>query len=321
MKWEYYINLYVHTYCLGRGLAPSSLVAYEHELVCFQDYMMRKQAIENPCRTRMIDIHSYMEFLRKERNSKNWAVKRSVCVLKGFIKFLVSRGFINPDDLPTYLFPRIKNGSRVVKDILSRNEIKKILKSIGDKTVIDIRDKTIIYLLYSTGMRAGECEKLTGKDIDIEGASIKVRGKGGHERTIPLVKEAVRHLKRYLKVRGEVDPDKPFFKSRLRTNVTRKVIYQRLKIYVRRCRIFKRISPHNLRHTFARHAVESGMNVVCLRDLLGHKSITSTQQYISINLSDLRKAIEEFHPVKDILTSALDYLPDKVRLNFQRAPS
>ncbi len=316
--WDFWIHKYVHTHCLAVGMRGTTMIAYEGELYLFAQFSAKRRRKETPKEIKMQDIYKYIEYLRDDRNCKNWAVKRTVCVLKGFFKFMVADGHMDSDSLPVYSFPKVKSGSRTVKDTLSKKEIKKILRAIPESTVIGVRDKAIFYLLYSTGIRASECENLLVKDVDIEGASIKVSGKGGHERTIPLVKESVRLLKRYLKVRGEAKPHQPFFKSRLRSKLSRKSIYTRIKKYIRECHIHKRISPHNLRHTFARHAVEAGMNIVCLRDLLGHRSITSTQHYISINLSDLRKAVDLSHPVKDILTSVLDYLPDNVRMNFQR---
>ncbi|MDP7322208.1 MAG: tyrosine-type recombinase/integrase [Bacteriovoracaceae bacterium] len=318
--WDYYINLYVHSYCLGRGLAKTTLVAYELELDTFADYMINKELKDSPSVLKMGHIHSYTEYLRKDKQNSNWAVNRSVGVIKGFCKYLVAKGILSSEFFPIHHFPKMKRGYVKVRDVLSKNEIKKLLKIIPNDTVVGLRDKAIIYLLYSTGIRASECEGLKLQDVDLDSGIIKVKGKGGDERSIPLVKESIRLLKRYKKVRGETKSDKSFFRTRLRTGVTRKCIYDRLKKYMKTTRIFKRISPHNLRHTFAKHAVDSGMNIVNLRDLLGHRSIASTQRYLQTCLNDLRKAVDEIHPVKDILTSAIDYLPDDVRLNYQRSP-
>lgn len=318
--WDYLINTYVHKYCLGRGLRSTTLVAYELELEVFRDFMMRKHFKESPAEMRMSHIHSYTEYLRLEKGNSNWAINRSVGVVKGFCKFLVARDVINQEFFPVHHFPKLKRGHLKVRDVLSRNEMKKLLKIIPNNTVVGLRDKAMIYLLYSTGIRASECEGLKLQDVNLLDGVIKVTGKGGDERSIPLVKECIRLLKKYEKARGELKKDKPFFRTRLKTGVNRKCIYDRLKKYMRKTRIFKQISPHNLRHTFAKHAVESGMNIVNLRDLLGHRSISSTQRYLQTCLKDLRKAVDEMHPVKDILTSVLDYLPDDVRLNYQKTP-
>lgn len=318
--WDYYINSYIHTYCLGRGLAKSSLVAYELELEVYQAFMTKKQHVSCPRYSKISHIHSYTEYLRGEKGNSNWAINRSIGVVKGFYRYLVARGIVESDSFPVHHFPKLKRGHIKVRDVLSKNEVKKLLKIIPNDTVVGLRDKAIIYLLYSTGIRASECEGIKLKDIDFEGGLVKVKGKGGDERSIPLVKETIRLLKRYLSQRGGNDPNKPFFKTRLNTGVNRKCIYDRLKRYMRATRIFKSISPHNLRHTFAKHAVDSGMNIVNLRDLLGHRSISSTQRYIQTCFKDLRKAVDEMHPVKDLLASVLDYLPDEVRLNYQRKP-
>lgn len=318
--WDYYIQLYVHSFCLGRGLEKTTLVAYELELEVFQDFMSNRLFKESPVDTKMAHIHRYAEYLRGEKQNSNWAVNRSMGVVKGFYKYLVARGTINSEFFPVHHFPKMKRGHLKVRDVLSKNEMKKLLKNIPNDTILGIRDKAIIYLLYSTGMRASECEGIKCRDLDIESGVVKVKGKGGDERSIPLVKECVRLLKRYEKVRGQTKSDKPFFRTRLNTGVTRKCIYDRLKKYMQKTRIFKRISPHNLRHTFAKHAIDSGMNIVSLRDLLGHRSIASTQRYLQTCLKDLRRAVDEMHPVKDILTSVIDYLPSDVRLNYQRKP-
>jgi site-specific recombinase XerD len=182
-------------------------------------------------------------------------------------------------------------------------------------TVLGVRDKALLTLLYGTGIRASECAGLAEKDINWEEGLIRVTGKGGHERTVPLNEEVLHVMRQYRLARGGATPQEPFFRSREGKALSRNAIYERVRLSARKARIAKRVSPHRLRHTFATHLVQEGVGLVTLRDLLGHRQITSTQIYIHLTAQDLRKAADK-HPVGKLIQRMEELLPT-LKLPFQ----
>jgi site-specific recombinase XerD len=154
--------------------------------------------------------------------------------------------------------------------------------------------------------------------VDLDDLTIRVRGKGGHERTLPLNTQVASALGIYREKRGEVLPLTAFFQSRRGRGMGRGAIYDRVKRYAIQSRIPKRVSPHRLRHTFATHLVKAGVGLVTIRDLLGHRLITSTQVYLHVTAQDLREAAA-VHPIGR-LASSIEHLLPPGRLPLQPAP-
>lgn len=136
---------------------------------------------------------------------------------------------------------------------------------------------------------------------------------------MPLNDEIALALQQYRAVRGEVSKDAYFFKSRkFSSGISRNSIYERVRKFARISRIAKKVSPHTLRHTFATHLIRNGENLVVLRDLLGHRQITSTQRYIHMTAEDIRAAIDR-HPIRKLIDSIQDFMP-ALKLPFQYPP-
>ena len=194
-------------------------------------------------------------------------------------------------------------------------DVRRLIERPNTDTVLGLRDRAIMTILYGTGIRASECAGLTEQDIDWQEQTIHVVGKGGHERTVPLNEEVVHMLKQYRLARGSVKSTAPFFRSREGGALSRNAIYERVRTTGRKARIEKRVSPHQLRHTFATHLIKAGVGLVTVRDLLGHRLITSTQIYIHLTAQDLRQAAQR-HPITDLIKRVEDLLPN-VKLPFQ----
>lgn len=320
MKWDYYIYRYITSYCVVRGLSPSSLSTYETDLSTFTEYMQDKKCKSCPTKVKAIDIYDYLEYMRVERNCTSSTVHKHSLIIKRFYMALVSLGNLEHYNNPMRNFRTVKRGVERVRDILSVREFKRLIKSVKEDSILGVRDRAMFLLLYTTGIRASELCGIKEKDIDFEGFQIKVFGKGQRERIVYLNKQVVKYLKKYLRVRGKLSRDKYFFRSRLGTGVSRKGLYDRIKKYVRLAGINKVISPHNLRHSFATILVESGKHtIVTVQKMLGHRSITSTIRYIRENSKDMRKAAEA-HPINGFTDILNEYLPD-VRMPFQLSKS
>jgi integrase/recombinase XerD len=318
MIWEYWICLYTRTHCTARGLRPATISAYLATLNQFRAYVQVRLEDRGPDRVTARDVLEYVEHLRRERDNGDSAVNRQVTILKNFYRAVVAMGHLAPRANPMAHFPRVKAGARKLPTVLSDEEIRCLLDRPPRDTIVGLRDRAILSLLYGTGIRASECAQLREEDVDLADASIRVTGKGGHQRTLPLADCVVAALRVYRQARGPAKPLETFFRSRSGRGLSRNAIYERVRRYAGQAGIHKRVSPHRLRHTFATHLLKAGTDLVTIRDLLGHRLITSTQIYLHVTALDLRAAADA-HPIRHLAPRVEHLLPD-VRLPFQPPP-
>jgi site-specific recombinase XerD len=317
MKWDYWIALYLQTHCTARGLRPNTISAYEATLNGFREYVRWRLEGCGPDEITSRDVLEYVDYLRKERDNGDAAVNRQVTVLRGFYRAIVAMGHLEMRDNPMAYFPKLRAQPRKLPVCLDEDQVRRLIEMPRPNTVLGLRDRAILTLLYGTGIRASECAGLREKDIDWEDRTIFVQGKGGHERTIPLNDEVVHVMKQYRIARGNVEAKEAFFRSREGGALSRNAVYERVRRAGLKARIEKRVTPHRLRHTFATHLIKAGVGLVTLRDLLGHRQITTTQVYIHLTAKDLRRAAQ-LHPIADLIKRVADLLPD-VKLPFQES--
>ena len=317
MKWSYWIDLYIRTHCVARGLRPLTLAAYEDALKQFHEWMKVTQQDRAPDQVTARDILAYLQYLRDVRGNGDSAVNRAVVVLRRFYGAIVAMGYLEPAANPLAGFPSIKAVPRKLPVALSSEQVGKLLAEPRSDTVIGLRDRALLALLYGTGIRASECASLRCGHVDLAELTITVRGKGGHERVIPLNPELAEVLRTYAEARGSVVPTAPFFRSRFGRLLSRSSVYERVRTWGRRSRIGITLSPHRMRHTFATHLVRAGVGLVTIRDLLGHRLITSTQIYLHVTADDLRAAVIR-HPIGRLLDT-VRHLIAPGPLPFQRA--
>jgi integrase/recombinase XerD len=315
MKWDYWIKLYLETHCTARGLRTSSINAYRATLEGFREYVCSRWLERGPEQMTPRDVLEYLDYLRRERDNGASAINRQVTVLRNFYRAIVAMGYLEPRDNPLANFPKVKAARRKLPQILNEEEVKHLIEQPKTDTVLGLRDRAIMTILYGTGIRASECAGLTEQDISWQEQTIHVVGKGGHERTVPLNEDVVHMLKQYRIARGPVKSNAPFFRSREGGAMSRNAIYERVRTTGRKARIEKRVSPHQLRHTFATHLIKAGVGLVTVRDLLGHRLITSTQIYIHLTAQDLRHAAQR-HPIGELIKRIDDLLPN-IKLPFQ----
>jgi integrase/recombinase XerD len=315
MKWDYWIALYLQTHCTARGLRSSSIDAYRATLEGFREYVRWRLPERGPDQITPRDVLEYLDYLRRERHNGASAINRQVTVLRNFYRAVVAMGHLEARDNPLAHFPKVKAERRKLPVTLNEEEVRRLIERPPTDTVLGLRDRAMLTLLYGTGIRASECAGLSEKDIDWEERTIHVVGKGGHERTIPLNEEVLHILKQYRLARGSLKPHEAFFRSREGGALSRNAVYERVRTNGRKARIEKRVSPHRLRHTFATHLIRAGVGLVTVRDLLGHQQITSTQIYIHLTAQDLRQAAER-HPIAELIRRVEDLLPN-VKLPFQ----
>jgi integrase/recombinase XerD len=319
MKWDCYFSAYLEHHCGARGLQPKTIQAYRETLKIFKDYIVSRFNNTPPDKVKTKDILGYVEYLRQERKNQDAAVNRNVTIIRNFYRALAAMEYLEQRDNPMAGFPKLKATKTKFKDTLSLEEVKKLINAPRTDTVMGVRDRAILVLLYGTGIRATECAGLKESDVSLPERIIRVIGKGGDQRIVPLNNDVALALEQYRTVRGQVGKEAAFFKSRkLGGRISRNAIYERVRKFARLSRIPKRVSPHTLRHTFATHLVRLGENLVVLRDLLGHRQITSTQRYLHMTAQDLRAAVDR-HPIRKLIDAMKDYIP-ALKLPFQYPP-
>lgn len=300
MKWSFWIELYIRTHCVARGLRPLTMVAYENTLKQFHEWVRVKYSDRAPDEITPRDVLSYVQYLREVRDNGASAVNRAVVVLRRFYCAMVAMGYLDPSANPLANFPSIKAVPRKLPIALSQEQVSRLLSEPKPNTLIGLRDRALLALLYGTGIRASECASLRNSHVDLKEMAITVRGKGGHERAIPLNPQLAELLSAYVEARGAGLASAPFFRSRFGRRLSRGGVYERVRTWGQRSRIGIRLSPHRMRHTFATHLVRAGVGLVTIRDLLGHRLITSTQIYLHVTADDLRAAAVR-HPISRLL--------------------
>lgn len=315
MKWSYWICLYIRTHCVARGLRPLTLAAYEDALKQFSQWVRVTHQDRAPDHVSAREVLEYLQHLREDRGNGDSAVNRAVVVLRSFYRAMVAMGHLDSRANPMAGFPTLKAVPRKLPISLAPEQVSRLLSQPKADTIIGLRDRALLALLYGTGIRASECASLRSGQVDLTRLTITVCGKGGHERSIPLNPQLADVLCDYVSARGLALPGAPFFRSRFGRPLCRGAVYERVRTWGQRSRVGVPLCPHRMRHTFATHLVRAGVGLVTIRDLLGHRHITSTQIYLHVTAEDLRSAAAR-HPIGTLLATVEHLLP-ATRLPFQ----
>ena len=289
-------DLFLNYLSVEKGLSRNTIAAYGTDLNFFFNYLEAANlgGIEKVTRQ---DITKYLLSLKDKGISSN-SVSRALVAIKMFYKFLVQEKLIKDDVAGVLESPKLV---RALPDVLSSNEVDKMLGMADLRDWMGIRDKAALELMYATGMRVSEMVELTNEGLNLEVGFIKCKGKGDKERIVPMGRKAKEAIQRYTrKVRpkllgGRRDPH--LFLSRLGRKISRQSFWKMIKRYALLARIKKEITPHTLRHSFATHLLEGGADLRVVQELLGHADISTTQLYTHINKERLKSIHKQFHPM------------------------
>ena len=223
--------------------------------------------------------------------------KRIISGIKSFYRFLFIDGFISAD--PTELLESPKIGLKL-PTVLTVNEINRILDSIDLTQPEGQRNRAMLELLYSCGLRVSELTSLRLSDIYFDEGFISVIGKGNKQRLVPISQTALKEIRYYLEDRELMPVKKGYedtlFLSRRGTALSRIMVFHVVKVQTELAGIQKNVSPHTFRHSFATHLLEGGANLIAIQEMLGHENVTTTEIYTHIDREFLRKEILEHHP-------------------------
>jgi integrase/recombinase XerC len=251
-----------------------------------------------------LTIREFLAFLYGQNYTKS-TTARKLATLRSFYKYLLRRGLTNGNPLATIRTP--KQEKRLPK-CLDLEQVQRLLESPGDGDILSARDKAMLEVLYSSGIRVSELVELTFDDIDLQEGILRVRGKGRKERLTPIGSQAIRALQRYFDLR-QVDHRCQqsthagnIFLNKHGEPLSTRSVRRKLDKYLESCGLDKGISPHTLRHSFATHLLNNGADLRSVQELLGHQSLSTTQVYTHLTTSRMKQVYDEAHPRADVAT-------------------
>lgn len=277
-----------------RGCTENTCTSYVHDIRRFIEFINRRHKSWDS--VDLNTVSSYITYLRR-RGYLNSSISRTVAAIKSFYRFLVIEKHLDTSPVELLEYPK-----RELKlpNVLTQDEISRIVEAADSYTPLGIRDRAMLELLYSTGMRISELINLKLTDVFLDEAFLRITGKGGKERYVPIGKLAMDWLTIYLE-RG-----RPYLKqhhdsgylfiNRNGDKLTRMGVWKIVQKYAKRAGIKKPVTPHTFRHSFATHMLEGGADLRVVQELLGHASIRTTEVYTHISQEKLKEAVRLYHP-------------------------
>ena len=296
-SWGLHAKHFVNYLKLERSLSPNSIEAYRHDVELLRQYLEISKLQLSPLAITTRHLQDFLQYIN-ELGMSAYSQARVLSGVKAFYKFLLFEELIDKD--PTTLIEGPKIG-RKLPDTLSYQEIEKLLEAIDLSTPEGGRNRAMLEVLYSSGLRVSELVELKRSNVYFDIGFLRVTGKGDKERLVPIGRDAMKYLRIYLEeIRVLTAVQKGFesyvFLNRRGKKLSRVMIFTIIKNLVKKIGLNKVVSPHTFRHSFATHLIEGGADLRAVQEMLGHESITTTEIYTHLDRDYLRQVIQEFHP-------------------------
>ena len=289
------IERYIDAMWMEKGLSNNTLSSYRRDLRQFNEWLLKRDGSTITQATRST-LQAYLGARLQQGQSPRSSARFLSCV-RGFYHYLLREGSLSLDPTLDVDSPRL---GRPLPKALSEAEVDRLLQAPDLDVVLELRDRTMLELLYACGLRVTELTSLQMVQLSMNQGVVRVFGKGSKERLVPVGEEALRWLQRYLAgPRAELLKDIPceaLFPSRRGTQMTRQTFWYRIKIYAERAGIKKHLSPHTLRHAFATHLLNHGADLRVVQMLLGHSDLSTTQIYTHVAQQRMQELHEQHHP-------------------------
>ena len=295
--WQSYIKHFKNYLRLERSLSGNSVEAYVRDVEKLEEYLELAKIDMPPAKIDEEHLTGFLKYL-SELGLAAHSQARMLSGIKAFFKYLLLENEITEDPTELLESPRLP---RKLPDVLSYEEIETMLSAIDHSTPEGTRNRAIIEVLYSSGLRVSELTGLQLTHCYFDIGFLRILGKGDKVRLVPIGKEAIKYTQIYLEhVRSEIAPTKDaediVFLNRRGGQLSRVMIFIMIKDIVEKAGIHKTVSPHTFRHSFATHLIEGGASLRAVQEMLGHESITTTEIYTHLDRDYLRQVITEFHP-------------------------
>lgn len=300
------IGRFIRFLVVEKNASPHTCRAYLKDLQQFEDflkasnlYVTRTGEVQIEKADRMA-IRRYISFLH--RKNKKSSIGRKLSSLRAFFKYLVREGMtpVNPAKLVSTpkqekLLPTALSVDEAIRLMDSAAALPEGADGEGQRKRLK-RDHAILELLYSSGLRVGELVSLNSNRLDFELGIVRVRGKGRKERIVPVGSKALEALEAYVQEWKIPTGEHPLFINERGTRLTSRTVGRLVKKYASSSNIFRKISPHSLRHTFATHLLDAGADIREIQEMLGHASLSTTQRYTHVTMGRLMEVYDRAHP-------------------------
>jgi len=333
------IQQFIHYLSVEKNASPHTCRVYRRDLEAFEDFLKNSGMQLSPGgdvkieKVDRIAIRKYLSFLH--RKNKKSSIARKISTLRSFFKYLVREQVIPSNPAKTVSTPKVE---KTLPTTLTVDEAFRLMesphsrsgKSSSGSEERSLRDRAILELLYSSGLRVSELVGLNSNQIDLDLGIVKVMGKGRKERIVPVGVKAIDALKAYFEERGSLkglrlgrkaslrvrglsepasgpegptargvagpDGEEPIFINSSGGRLTARSVGRLIKKYTRDSSIFRKVSPHSLRHTFATHLLDAGADIREIQEMLGHSSLSTTQRYTHVSMGKLMEVYDKAHP-------------------------
>lgn len=250
-----------------------------------------------------LTIREFLAYLYAQNYTKS-TTARKLATLRSFYKFMIRRGIVTLNPLSTIRTP--KQEKRLPK-CLELEQVQKLLEAPGDGDLLSARDKAMLEVLYSSGIRVSELVELEMSDIDLQEGILRVRGKGRKDRLTPIGSQAIKAMQRYFEIRATDSRSQGTHAGRVFLNkhggpLSTRSVRRKLDKYLAAAGLDPGISPHTLRHSFATHLLNNGADLRSVQELLGHQSLSTTQIYTHLTTSRMKEVYDSAHPRADVPT-------------------
>ncbi|MBI3999238.1 MAG: tyrosine recombinase XerC [Candidatus Omnitrophica bacterium] len=285
-----YVDRFLQFLEAEKNASPHTIKNYRSDLIEFFRFFGGASLRE----VNYLAIRRFLAHLKGKEFLRS-TVSRKLACLKSFFKYLTREHLLNANPASGIATPKRE---RRLPSFLETQEIEHLLESTkGDKWEIK-RDRTILEVLYSSGIRVSELVGLNAEDVDLLSSLLKVRGKGKKERIVPIGSCAAQAIKEYLDALSTHSEDRlqPLFLNRQKTRLTDRSVRRIILKCAKRAALKKEVSPHTLRHTFATHLLDRGADLRSVQELLGHAHLSTTQIYTHVSAKRLREAYNQAHP-------------------------
>jgi tyrosine recombinase XerC len=297
-----YIELYAFFLKNEKNYSNYTIVSYRNDLIQFFNYLKLYRILKDD-KIEYVDrsvMRKYIVYLKKSDYSAR-SISRKISTVRSFFKFCLREGIIKVNPTINLITPKI---DKKLPYFLYLQEVNKLIEAPLKNTIFGIRDRAILELLYGTGIRVGELVNLNICNIDLYEKTIIVFGKGSKERILPLGNPSIRAIQEYLTSRNLFEKKifvnkndlEALFLNRLGGRLTTRSIRRIIIKYMKMAGLNKKISPHVLRHSFATHLLGGGADLRSVQELLGHKSLSTTQIYTHITKERLKTIYKKSHP-------------------------
>jgi len=279
-----------------RNLSPPTLRAYRREIRKFIDFAGSELDLRLPQDVSLVAVRAYLAHLHSQHLAPS-SIARALASIRTYFRFLVAENTLVASPAEAVPYPR---GIQRAPEVAGRYAIEELLEGFPD-TAVGRRDRAAVELLYAAGLRVGELVALNLEDLNLDRRLARVRGKGRKERLVPFGRPAASAIAAYLPARtrwrrGIAAEDNPLFVNQRGGRLSDRSIRRIIDEGVRRTADLNHLHPHALRHAFATHLLEAGMDLRVIQELLGHSSLATTQIYTKIDLAHLMEVHRRSHP-------------------------